>query len=249
MSEDAIRWDIEARGSVQKVGYRAFVEGVARRLGLVGSVENDKADSSLVRVIAQGPAARLEQFVKAITGEHGIINAESVRRVSDGPTDSSLTAFRQVRGESLEELGESGEASVQILGHMWESMKSGNQEILGAVREGNASLGKKVDGVGRAVIEGNRSLGSKMDRVAKAVGDQGRSTSQFHHDLAFAVSRMDTKYGAISKTLLRIDKDLQAQTKALVQVARAMDRTNRLLVRGASRSATSTPKRKRVRLR
>ncbi len=50
-------------GEVQGVGFRAFTSRVARRLGLVGFVEN--LDDGSVKAVAEGPGAKLEQFLAA----------------------------------------------------------------------------------------------------------------------------------------------------------------------------------------
>lgn len=62
------------RGYVQGVGFRWFVEREAARLGLEGWVAN-LADGS-VEVVAEGPAAMLEQLV---------------RRLWDGPPGSAVS--------------------------------------------------------------------------------------------------------------------------------------------------------------
>lgn len=251
MTETSVCWEIEARGDVQKVGYRDFVEAIGRRLGLAGMVRNDEKDSRLVLIVAQGSSERLEQFVRLISGEHGIIHAESVTRVRDGPATPSLPPFTQVRGEDLKEIAESGEAAVKLLSRMWDSMRTGNDELRETVREGNASLGSKVDTVGSKVDTlgskmdrvgskvdsvGSKvvAVGSKVDEVAKAVRAEGRQNSEFRHELAQAVAHLDAKYGAISKTLGRIEKALEQQTRAQI---RASERQTEAILKLASQVA------------
>ena len=63
MSPDA-RLEATVRGSVQGVGYRAFVARTAERLGLVGWVAN-RADGG-VECVAEGPRETLERLVEAL---------------------------------------------------------------------------------------------------------------------------------------------------------------------------------------
>ena len=57
---------VEARiaGRVQGIGFRYFAFEEARRLGLVGYVRNTRDGG--VRVYAEGPRGRLEQFLRAL---------------------------------------------------------------------------------------------------------------------------------------------------------------------------------------
>lgn len=228
VTETSVRWEIEARGEVRKVGYRDFVEAIARKLGLTGSVENDKADPDLVRIFAQGPAGVLEAFRVAISGEHGIIHATSVTKVSEGAVDPKVTSLRQVRGSDAKELQESAEASVKLLGRIWTTGKEtratvheGHQEILRAVREGDEVLGEKVDRLADSMADMARSVGSLASSAEMGFAGLGKkldvavaATSHFERDLTTRFDRVDSAYGMIGKTLLRIERALEQQTKA-----------------------------------
>ena len=58
------RWLI--RGQVQGVGFRPFVYRIAHRHGLQGFVRNDAGG---VTIEAQGPAAQIKRFSRAIESE------------------------------------------------------------------------------------------------------------------------------------------------------------------------------------
>ena len=55
------RVEIRVVGRVQGVGFRAFTQAAARRLGLAGWVRNERDGS--VRVVAEGPRERLERLI------------------------------------------------------------------------------------------------------------------------------------------------------------------------------------------
>jgi len=63
-------------GRVQMVMYRDFAQRKARRLKLVGSVEN--LSNGTVRVIAEGPRDVLEQYVTRLEGGPLLAHVEQV---------------------------------------------------------------------------------------------------------------------------------------------------------------------------
>jgi acylphosphatase len=58
------RFEIIVKGNVQKVGYRDYVEEVARRLGIVGFVENVKEGT--VRIICETNEEMVKRFIDQI---------------------------------------------------------------------------------------------------------------------------------------------------------------------------------------
>ena len=52
------RFEIIAKGKVQKVGYRDYVEEVARSLGIVGFVENLKDGNVRICLLYTSPSPR-----------------------------------------------------------------------------------------------------------------------------------------------------------------------------------------------
>ena len=65
-----VRLDATVHGVVQGVGFRIFVVGVARRLGVSGWVANERAS---VRVVAEGPRNVLERLLADL--ERGPVSA------------------------------------------------------------------------------------------------------------------------------------------------------------------------------
>jgi acylphosphatase len=62
---NSVRLHAFARGRVQGVGYRDFVERHASSLGLTGYVRN-LSDGRSVEVFAEGPRERLERLVESL---------------------------------------------------------------------------------------------------------------------------------------------------------------------------------------
>lgn len=236
LTEKTVQWELEARGRVQRVGYRDFVQETASLLKVTGKVWNDQKDEQLIHLIVQGPESTLPEFVKAITGKHGLIDAAEVRKIGEKEADPSLTGYHQVRGEPLVELAEAtaqgARALNMLIGLGIETLSVGKEtlsvskETLTAVQTGNATLGKKVDG------------------VADVVREDIRSNAEFRHELADAVGLLDTQYGLISKTLVKIDHDLQAQTKAINTQTHALVQLAKAVTRGGGRPIPSSKARK-----
>ncbi len=198
LTEKVVRWELEARGRVQRVGYRDFVKGTASKLGLTGGVWNDEDDEDVVHIVAQGAETGLVEFVKAISGAHGFADATDVRKVTDHEPDPTLDKFRIKRAEDkLAELVDIGEQSVLILGQMYEMGKETlvvsketlavGKETLTAVKEGNKAFGEKMD-------KGFSELGTKMD---KGFRDSIASSERLHKDFTVRFDRLDASYGMI----------------------------------------------------
>lgn len=251
VTEKVVRWELEACGRVQKVGYRDSVEEVAHKLGLVGTVRNDEKDRHLVHVVAQGPEDKLSTLIREISGKHGDAVVEDVRKVAEKDPDPRLTEFIVVRGPELKETLERADESVLILRGVRDGMYSlgdgmralgeGMRALGGKMDAGFNLLGEKIDAgnktLGEKIDAGNKSLGEKMDHVAKVVEAGNQRAVKFEHDLAFSVTTMDSKYGMISKTLQRMEKALEKQTKATDRQTAAILRLATQVAKTSSRNA------------
>jgi len=92
-----------AKGEVQRVGYRDDVERVARKLNITGYVENQKPYD--VKIVAEGEAAVIDQFIERIKINRFPIDVEHVE-VSFGDYKGEFEYFEIRRGEWQEEFGE-----------------------------------------------------------------------------------------------------------------------------------------------
>lgn len=241
VTDEIVHWRCEARGLVQRVGYRDRCRLAAKLLKLVGSVRNDPNNEDRVEIEIQGPKAAVGKFLEAIRGRRGMSIPESVERFEELPPSSDLRSFIIHRDlDSQKEQAERMDEAALYLGRVVETGEetlSIGRETLSAAREGNRSLGVKIDTVGEKFDRGSRLLGTKVDGVSKAVAIQGQRTSQFHHDLAYAVRTMDGKYGAISKTLQGIQRDLRAMAKAAEHQARSANRQTAAILKLATQLA------------
>jgi acylphosphatase len=270
LAEKVVRWELEARGRVQRVGYRDMVEEVARVLNLVGKVENDSDDDQLVRVVVQGPESTLSEFVKAIGGRHGFADA-TVKTVSTSEPDPKLVRFTKERGSPEKETLERADQSVLILGKIAEVVSENlgvSKETLAvgketlAVGKETLAVGKETLAVGKetltvgketlAVGKETLTVGKETLAVGKetltavregnkdiliAIKDGSNKTEALHRDFTAGLKHLDSVYGIIGKTLVKIDHDLQEQTReharaserqtaAILKLAQAIGRTS-----------------------
>lgn len=64
--DDRQRLEAVVTGRVQGVGFRAYVRGWARKLGLVGWVRNER--DGTVRLVAEGDGAALDRLTRLLWG-------------------------------------------------------------------------------------------------------------------------------------------------------------------------------------
>ena len=86
---DAVRAHVWVTGRVQAVGFRAYVESIARQAGVTGWVRNVGYDT--VEAVAEGTREKVEQFIELMK------QGPSASRV-----DESKVEWENVTGEFRE---------------------------------------------------------------------------------------------------------------------------------------------------
>ena len=94
---------IIAKGEVQRVGYRDFVERIARKMKLTGNVSNIKPYD--VKIICEGDKKNLESFIRSIKIKENPIDVEHLD-ISFEDATGEFDYFEIKRGDMIEELGE-----------------------------------------------------------------------------------------------------------------------------------------------
>jgi len=135
------RLNVYVSGKIQKTGYRARVVTIAQNLGLKGYVQN--LDNGLVKVVAEGETANLEELLKAIDIKNTLINVTDIRKefspaigdfdsffkaVSGGETDQRIDAAAHL----LTKLIVVNEKILDVITATHEELKETHEEIRGS---------------------------------------------------------------------------------------------------------------------
>jgi len=131
-------------GKVQKTGYRTRVVTIAQNLRLKGYVQN--LENGLVKVVAEGETANLEELLKAIDIKNTLINVTDIRKeyspaigdfacffkaVSGGETDQRLDAAAHL----LTKLIVVNEKILDVITATHQELKETHEEIRGSREE------------------------------------------------------------------------------------------------------------------
>ena len=141
VGERLSRVEATVSGEVQGVGYRYVVQGIARKLGVKGFVEN--AADGTVRVVAEASEQVLEAFVKKLEVREPPINVEKVESTYLKAT-GEFQSFRVGHGELVEEIVEGFASGLRYMNVSRQETKEGfkalSSEIGGMHEDMNKSF-------------------------------------------------------------------------------------------------------------
>lgn len=118
-------------GKVQKTGYRARVVTIAQNLGLRGYVQN--LDNGLVKVVAEGETADLEDLLMAIDIKNTLINVTDVRKEFTPAIGDFDSFFKAVSGGETDQ-------RIDAAAHLLTKLIVVNEKILDAITATNNEL-------------------------------------------------------------------------------------------------------------
>ena len=210
------RVTIHAKGEVQKVGYRDFAQKVARKLGIVGYVENMRDGS--VQIVCEGEESAIEEFSKSIKVKVKFIDVEEVNIIETGEPTGEFEYFDIKRGDMAEELGERLDVSILYLDatkeELKDEMKTGFcavKEEVRASRQDIRDVGQKVDVAGQKV----EGVGKDVRIVGEKINNLTISTKENFNELG-------EKYHVISEAALSIQQELVDLRKKNTQLLEAI---------------------------
>lgn len=126
-----IKAEVIVRGRVQKVGYRDYVQEVARRLGVKGYVENLRDGS--VKIICEAEEQTLQEFLKQINVEKDLIMVKGVEVVKTEPATYQYWYFDIKYGSLEEELDERLVALFNVAMAIRHDIKSTHQDLKSSI--------------------------------------------------------------------------------------------------------------------
>jgi acylphosphatase len=98
-----IRAEIIVEGDVQGVGFRYYARRAARRLGIVGYVEN--LEDGNVKIICESPREKIEELIQRLEAAQPPIKVEKISLTYTEAT-GQFKSFKIVTGELAEEMVE-----------------------------------------------------------------------------------------------------------------------------------------------
>ena len=183
---------IIVKGNVQRVGYRDRVENIARKLGVVGFVENLKPYD--IRIIAEGKKENLEKFIQQIKIEEPPILVEKVEARLEEPTHE-FEYFGIKRGDWKEELGERFDVAGKLL---YRSVTFGEKSVaLGEksveLGETSVNIGKEALGMQREMLGKQDQMLEKRDETVNILKQSNQEMKEFRQDTMQRFDIIDTK--------------------------------------------------------
>ncbi len=198
---------IVVSGEVQRVGYRDVVEKIARKLKLVGFVENLKPYD--VKVIAEGKEEVLKKFIELIDVKRYPVDVEKVVVRFEEPI-GEFEYFEIKRGEWHEELGERMDVAGTFL---YKSVNLGERSVeLGEksvkLSERSVELGEKSVNIGERMLDKQDKMHGKLDLIHN---DLSVNLKEFHQDTVARFDVVDQKYGKISENMGLIFNEMKEE--------------------------------------
>ena len=178
---------IIAKGKVQKVGYRDFVQDSARELGIIGYVEN--LEDGNVKIVCEGKEAEINEFIKSIKVKRDFIDVVEAPVEYQEPT-GEFKLFKILYGDVPEELGDRLGAALLYL-------SAANQKI----DAGFKMLGEKQD----HTLE-------KQDKTIAAIGEVSEKIDGGKEEIVTEIkslrgdlkSYMESKFAKIEHEIVEI---------------------------------------------
>ena len=186
-SKEMKRANIIAKGKVQKVGYRDFVQDNARELGITGYVEN--LEDGNVKVVCEGEEPKIEDFIRGIKVKKEFIDVVETSVKYEEPT-GEFKVFKIKYGEVAEELGDRMGAALLYLGATNQKIDAGRAEN----KQGFGMLAGKMDMMLDKQDETIGGIGEVSEKIEGAKEDIVTEIGSLREDLR---SYMENKFAII----------------------------------------------------
>ena len=183
---------IIAKGDVQRVGYRDTVEKIARKLKLVGFVENLKPYD--VRIIAEGEDDVLNELITQIRIKDRPTSPVSVEELDFEFVSATgeFEYFEIRRGEWAEELGE-------------------RLDTAGALLHLSVELGKESVELGKKMLDKQDRMLDKQDVMIEKQDAHTQVLTEFRDQTQQSFGVLDVKYGAISENISLVIEEMRKE--------------------------------------
>jgi len=231
-------------GRVQKVGYRDAVQGIARKLGVKGYVENLKDGN--VQILCEVDEGVLEEFVKRISVKEDFIEVERLQIVEKSEATGEFSYFEIRYGRLEEEFGERMVNAIEYakatrgdIQHMHKDLKedlSGlrgevkdmhteikgmhteiqdmHKDLKGSIEDMHVDLKESIDGMHKDLKGSIQEMHKDLKDGIVGVQSEVRD---MHVDMNRSFDDMAKRYDAISSELVRTREELTRAVDGLLK--------------------------------
>ena len=224
-----IRARIIVEGDVQKVGYRDFVQKVARRLGVKGYVENLRDGS--VQIVCEAEEPVLKKFLEEINVREGFIMVENVRILERTEARGEFELFEIKYGRLEEELGDLlGTAIVYAAAmhrdvkEMRGEMKNMHEDLKGAITGMHSDLKETIKDM-HTDLKG--TIGDMHSDLKEGINGVRSEISGMRREVNERFEEMAKRYDAISVELVRTREELTRAVDGLLKLIEEFIRERR----------------------
>jgi acylphosphatase len=204
-----IRARILVEGVVQRVGYRDFVQELARVLGVKGYVENLKDGN--VQIVCEAEEKVLEGFVREINVKGDFIEVERVQLVERSEATGEFEYFEIKYGVLEEELGERMGTAVKYAGAIRQDIK-----------EMHKDLKEDTTGIKGAIVEMHKDLKGDTTAIKEGIREMHKDLRDevvdMHVDVNKSFEEMAKRYDVISAELVRTREELTRAVNGLLRL-------------------------------
>ena len=169
VGERLSRVEATVSGEVQGVGYRYVVQGIARKLGVKGFVEN--AADGTVRVVAEASEQVLEAFVKKLEVREPPINVEKVESTYLKAT-GEFQSFRVGHGELVEEIVEGFASGLRYMNVSRQETKEGFKALSSEIGGMHEDMNKSFE----QMSERYETISINLTQAVKMIQEESANT-------------------------------------------------------------------------
>jgi len=217
LGKGLIRARIVVEGNVQKVGYRDFVDRIAKDLGIKGFVENLK--DGRVQIVCETEEKILDDFIKKIKITDAFIDVKKVQVVETSPATGEFEYFFIKYGSLEEELSDRMVMAIKYAGAMWKDLKSETSGIRQDIKEMHKDLKSETSGIRQDIKEMHKDLKSETSGIRQDIKEMHKDLKsetsgirqdikEMHLDVKKSFQDMAERYDSISAELIRTREEL-----------------------------------------
>lgn len=225
-----VRVRLVVEGEVQKVGYRDFVQRVARSLGIKGFVENLR--DGTVQIVCEAEKEVLDDFVKKISVKEDFIDVGRIRIVETSPAIGEFEYFDIKYGLPEEELGDRMVMAVNFAKETRKEIGEMRKDVKD-VHTGIKDMHSDIKVMGTDIKEMKtdiKEMRTDVKQVSSGIEGMHSEIHEMRTDMNRNFDEMAKRYDSISIALNEAVNTMKVELlKTREELTRAVDNLSRLV--------------------